>query len=164
MIENHPQIADINTAIIAGVPLREIGERFNVNYMAVYRYKKRMNSRGLSMVKAERAARKETDETDVIHDEELNIAGKLRDLEIKARSIYTTAMASGKANVALTAIRELSRLVDLYVKAAAELRQQRDRSVFRHPDFLAYQQGLIEVLADYPEAAEAIVEYSRQWT
>lgn len=159
-ITSHPRKKEIDEDLLMGVPNIEIARKYDLEQSAVSHYRKerfvppKMRNKVI-------AKTLELKDNELVENED--VAKKLLDLERKARSLYDVALEEGKYQTAISALREITRVFELYVKIAAEVRQQQQVDIFQHPDFIEYQEGLIEILEQHPEAAKDLVKYVEEW-
>jgi len=113
---HHPQRAEIEQAHVAGVTLREIGKRFDRSKTTVAKHLK-------SHVPA--AAQKALD---AANDREVEagdaILAEVEKLKSEARRLQAHAEEKKDYRAALTAIRELTRLVELSARLVGDLRDR----------------------------------------
>ena len=108
----HPEVEQINAAILAGDSYRQIAQRYGnaISHYAVRRHAK--NHLPATLVKAQQA------EEVVAAD---NLLGQVQDLSRQAQQIKDKAEKAGDLRTALQGIRELVRIVELLAKLSGGL-------------------------------------------
>ena len=80
------------------------------------------------------------------------------ELRDRARSILDRAEAANDLKTALGGVRELTRLLDLPLRHAADLRRAEGaQQLQRHPEWSALRTAVCEALSDFPDARAAVV-------
>lgn len=143
----HPARDNIDAALVSGVPYREITLQHAVKKDAISRHKKHVVGALLRACDAQ----------------ELNVGTglveKLRDLEINARRIATEAERNGDLRTALTGIRELSRIVELFAKLKGEIQDATTVNVLvAAPEWAALRSQIMQALLPYPDARFAVAQ------
>jgi len=112
----HEKRDEIDRSLIEGVALRNIAKQYGVSHDALHRHKKNHLSKEVQKTAKKQAAKREK--------KAVTLLERLVELQKEARNILDTAKGSSP-NVALSAIRELSRLLELEAKLVGELQNQR---------------------------------------
>ena len=107
----HQDRTQIDEAVVAGEPLRDIAERFSLSVGSVYRHKSHLSE----MLKKSR------DAAELFHAD--NLGAQLRQLVADARRVQKKAEAADDYRTALAGVRELTRLVELAARLSGELRE-----------------------------------------
>ena len=144
-ITNHPQRAEIDAAILAGVPNRRIATRWNVSEAAIRRYRAGGFPAALARGK---------DAGDIAHADDLLV--QLATLQASALRIGTRAEAEGDLRTALAAVRELVRVVELLAELQGELSRQPQINVLISPEWVEVRAVVLAALAPYPDARAAV--------
>jgi hypothetical protein len=93
-----------------------------------------------------------------------DLLAKVRGLQAKAEGILSQAEAEGKLTVALQAIREARGCVELLGKLMGELEGRTTITVWMAPEWLALRAALIEALAPFPQARQAVTSTLQRLT
>lgn len=97
---------------------------------------------------------KASDAAEVMHAD--NLLAQLNQLTTDARRIGERAEKTGDLRTALAGIRELVRIVELTAKLRGELAQEGTINVLLAPEWLQVRTVLLEALAPYPDARQAV--------
>jgi len=142
----HPQRRDIEQAMVAGEPLRDIARRWRVSKDAVARHKAHVPA---SLVKARDA--KEAARADTLLASIITLRERLE------RALEGTAVAKDVASLA----RELRETLRLMLELEGRLRQgaqvQVNVAVATSPEWLTLQARIVAALAPFPEARAAVL-------
>ena len=137
----HPQAEEINTALLNGVSLRNIAERYSVSKTALHRHKE--SHLPADLVKAREA--REIAKADSLLDQ----VTELRD---KALSILDKAEQAGDLRTALQGVREAKGCLELLAKLQGELAQEGTVNITISPQWLSLRTVILQALEPYPEA------------
>jgi len=141
----HPNRAEIDRALLAGEPLRNIAERFRLSTTALHRHKR--DHLPSTLVKAREA--EEVSRAD-------DLLAQVQQLQAKALDLLRKAEAEGDYRTALAGIREARGCLELL----AELTQQLDRrpqvNILLAPEWQVVRSVLLTALLPYPEARAAV--------
>jgi len=143
---NHPNAAEINERLIDKVPLETLSKIYGVTVAALHRHKKHIPAQ---LTKAQEA--KETAAAD-------SLMGRITALNMKAEHIYSEALKAENLNAAISAVRELRGITELYAKITGELQAQTVNNIIIMPEWLALRTAILKALEPYPEARRAVVE------
>jgi Helix-turn-helix domain len=113
---HHPQRAEIEQALVAGVTLREIGKRFDRSKTTIAKHAKK------HVPDAAQKALDAANDRDVEAGDA--ILAEVEKLKSEARRLQAHAERRKDYRAALTAIRELTRLVELSARLLGELRDK----------------------------------------
>lgn len=143
----HPQRKAIDKAIVEGVRMREITERFEVSRGSLYRHKNKHLPQRLA--KAQEA--KEIAKAD-------NLLEHVKDLQAKTLGILNRH--EGKDDrIALSAIREARSNLDLLGRLLGELDNSPKVAVLiNNPEWVNLRAAIIDALEPYPDAKRAVVD------
>lgn len=84
------------------------------------------------------------------------ILAEMSRLRENARVLGVKADAEGKLSVALQAIREQSRIIELLVKLAALLKDSGRTDIANDPEWWALRERIVSALRPFPEALAAV--------
>lgn len=144
----HDELEAIDQAIVLGKQsYRDIARQYGVSKDAVARHRPHV-SRSLSQVVAERQTAGATSALD-----------RLEELHTRAMRVLDAAEKDGKASLQLGAIRELRGLVETLAKITGELDERSTVQVLNvatAPEWVAIRGALMQALAPYPDAAQAV--------
>lgn len=136
----HPRVDEINTALLDGVPLRDIAGQFSVSKTALHRHKGHIPA---GLVKAQEA--QEVARADSLLDQ-------VTDLRDKALSILAKAEQAGDLKTALQGVREAKGCLELLAKLQGELAQEGTVNITISPQWLSLRTVILQALEPYPEA------------
>lgn len=105
----HPKRSEVDAALLAGEPLRTIADQFGPSKTALLRHREHV-APALAVAK-QAAAVADAD----------SLLEKVRGLEVDARRIGKAAETAGDARIALGAVRELTRIIELLGRLRGEL-------------------------------------------
>jgi hypothetical protein len=108
----HSERAEIDELVLSGEPLRKIAERFSLSVTSLFRHKTHVSETLRKSQEAAEVARAES------------LTEQLKRLCQDARRIQEKAEAEKDYRAALTAIRELTRLVEFAAKLSGEMAGQ----------------------------------------
>lgn len=134
---------EIEEAIVAGTPYRDIARRWGVSRDAVMRHKRDHLSPAIVAVAAEREAAGTR-----------SLVDRVEDLITRTERILTAAERSGGVTTALAAVRELRELLRLMGAASGELndRPQVTLNLMQAPEWLAVRAAVFAALQSHPAA------------
>lgn len=147
----HPQAEEINTALLNGVSLRNIAERYSVSKTALHRHKE--SHLPADLVKAQEA--QEVAKADSL----LNQVAELRD---KALAILAKAEQAGDLRTALQGIKEARGCLELLAKLQGELQERTTVNILINPQWLSLRTVILEALDGFPEARLAVAQALRE--
>lgn len=135
----------IDLALVAGASLRDVTRQFpGVSKDGASQHREHVAA---AMVAAKTVA-------DVVHGETL--IEKVQALEAQARAIGQRAEQAGDLRIALSAIRELTRITELQAKLAGELSDSPTVNITLSTDRLAIRMAVLAALEKYPAARLAV--------
>ncbi|MBS3948396.1 MAG: hypothetical protein KGZ57_08870 [Dethiobacter sp.] len=137
---DHPQVEEINAALVEGVILRKITENFSVKMTALHRHKQHIPA---GLVKAQEA--REVAKADTL----LQQVANLRD---KALSILAKAEQAGDLRTALVGIKEARGCLELLARLQGELQEQTTVNVLINPQWVNLRAVILAAMEPYPEA------------
>lgn len=137
----HPQVADVNDAVIAGEPHTAVAKRFGVSRFSIRRHA----VRHVPVLMAEAAAAHRFTQA-------VTLVDRLEQLTGEAHRIKGKAEASGDLRTSLAAVRELVRVVELLARLDGEIDEQPVINIAVVPEWRI----VLGVLEAYPEARIAV--------
>ena len=142
----HEQRAEIDRALVAGEPFRNIAERFGTSATALTRHK----AEHLPVKLAQAREAKEVAQASTLLDE-------VRALRRKAVGILLRAEQSGDLRTALFGIREARACIELLAEMEGELNRRPEVHLHLSPAWLQVRTVIINALAFYPDVRAAVV-------
>ncbi len=144
----HPKREEINRALLAEEPYRNIAERFGTSTTALHRHKK--GHMPAHLAKAQEAA--EVVQADSLLD-------RLLSLNAETMAILKEARAGRiKDNeLALRAIARAEKQLELQGKLLGELNEAPTVNILAVPEWFSLRSTIIAALEPYPEAKQAVV-------
>jgi hypothetical protein len=143
----HPDKAEIDEALVAGVSSAEIAGRYRtVGERAIRRH--RRNHLPEKLAKAQEAG--EVAQADTLLEQ-------VRDLQERALDILDKAEEAGELRTALGAIREARGNLELLAKLLGELSDQPQVNVLVSPEWLELRAVIVTALEPHPEARGAVL-------
>lgn len=128
IIDNHPDLKEIEKAILSGESVREIAKRYSVPKSSVQRYKTDRIGAGLrDVIRDNRDKLAESRKQERSIKTGQGILEQIEDLQREAMDILTTTKKEGKYHNALDAIGKLTKLIELQGKLLGELRDDEVR-------------------------------------
>jgi len=109
--------ADVDRALLAGEPLRNIAERVSLSVTSLFRHKSHLSETLKESHKAAEVSRADS------------LVDQLKQLTEDARRIQKKAEAANDYRSALAAVRELTRLVELAARLTGELNDRPEMKV-----------------------------------
>jgi len=136
-IATHPRRADIDAAIVAGVPNRRIATQYGLSEGAVRRYK--ADGLPVTLVLARHAE-------EATHGDDL--LAQLAALQADARRIGARAEGEGDLRTALAAVRELVRMIELLAEMQGELNRTPQINITLTAEWLHIRTTIVQALVD----------------
>ena len=131
------RVAEVDRQLVSGTSLRNIAEQFRFAVTSLHRHKHRHVPAALAKARgAQQVAEAE------------GLLGQLQELTVEARRLKSKAENKGDLRTALSAIRELVRMVELLAKLRGELDESPKVAVVSLPEWGA----VVRVLDSYPQA------------
>jgi hypothetical protein len=134
----------IDRDLLAQRPYRHIAAQYGTSTGALQRHKEHLPVTLTQATAAEAIAQGD------------NLLAQVLGLQAKAERILSQAEAEGKLTVALQAIREARGCVELLGKLMGEIEGRTTVNVWMAPEWLALRGALIEALAPFPQARQAV--------
>jgi len=141
----HPKRAEIDQAIVDGVPYRAIACRYGVGREAVRRHAKNHVPR--TLVKAHEA--EEVSRAD-------DLLARAREYEAHAVALLEKAAEEDDYGTALRGIREARSCLELLARMRGELEREMTVNILQLPEWVAVREAVYRALKPYPEAREAL--------
>lgn len=145
---NHPELAAIDAACVAGERLRAVADRYGMSHMAVKRHKAAHISAALVTLKA--AERKEG--------ERLTALARVENLIERMERQPDNAEAAGQAGIALSAGAQIRANIELLAKLTHEL-DTRPTTVINlqnSAEWIELRSVILAALMQFPEARKAV--------
>ncbi len=144
----HKKRAEIDEAIIRGESIRGIAKRYGFSPASMQRHKEHIPP---VLAKAHEAQ-------EVVRADDL--LGKLAGLEEDARRIGQKAENKKDLRTALSAVRELSRIIELLARLRGEIQENQVtvNVLAGNPEWLMIRGRIMEALEPFPEARRAVVD------
>lgn len=141
----HPQRDEIDAALVAGEPLRNIAQRVSVSSAALCRHK--ADHLPATLAKAAAAA-------DVAHAD--NLLDQVKDLQRRTLAILDQAEQTAQLKTALTAIGQARGNLELLARLLGELQEQPTINLMVMPEWVTVRGALLAALGPYPEARAVV--------
>ena len=142
----HPKRDGLDRALAAGISNAEVGRRYGLTPKAIGRHANNHLSPALGVVV-------ETERTKAL-------LGRVEDLVARTETILGVAEASGKAQLALSAVREMRESLKLLGQVTGELRPEGTTvqvlNVQTSDEWVAIRGVMLDALAPFPEARAAV--------
>jgi hypothetical protein len=142
----HEARKEIDRALVAGEPFRNIAERFGTSAAALHRHK--ADHLPVKLTKAREA--EEVAQAD-------DLLSQVRDLQARALAILDKAEAAGELRTALSAIREARGNLELLAKLLGELDERPQVNVLVSPEWLELRTVIVGALEPHPEARGTVL-------
>jgi hypothetical protein len=143
----NPAADEINKALAAGRPMRQLAALYRVSADAMERH--RADHLPASLVKS-KEAQDEARATDVWKE--------LRALRSKAVSILVQAEQQGDLRTALMGIREARACLEVLAELEGELNRNPQVNILVAPEWLTIRAAITDTLRSYPEARVAVAQ------
>ena len=137
----------IDAAIVERVPFRDIARRWNISKDAAMRHRIHVSAALVAVHERKEASKAES------------LSDRVEQLYDRASHILDDAEASGRATVALSAVRELRAVVELLARLSGELDERPQTSVLNliaSPDWIDIRGTVLDALVPYPDARTAV--------
>jgi len=143
---SHEDRAGIDSALLTKNPLRGIARRFAVSEDALFRHKKdHISTLLLKAQEVEEIAQADT------------LLDQVKAIQTRTLSILDRADGAGDLKTALSAIRETRANLELLAKLTGDLDERTQINIMQNPQVVQLQSVIVEALAPYPEAEEAVL-------
>jgi len=142
---SHPERAEIDRALVAGMAFRNIAERYGTSATALTRHKK-------EHVPGHVAKAQEAKQVAAADD----LLKQLKALRNKAISILQQAERAGDYRTALMGIREARGCIETLMEVEGELDRRGVTNIIVNPEWVQLRSAMIVALKPYPEAAQAV--------
>lgn len=142
----HSDRAAIDAAMAENMPYRTIAQQYGVSPYAITRHKKHIAA---AMAQAQEATATTAGAA---------ILAKIQTLEADARRLQEKAERSGDIRTAISALREMVRIVELLAKLQGELHEGDTINIILSPQWITIRAVIVGALATYPEARARVVE------
>ena len=142
----HESRADIDKALVAGTPYRDIALRFSLGVMAVQRHKAHVAQAIVQVQEAKEEA------------QALDVVKQLKTINASTVAILHEARQQRDPDIALKAIDRIQRQIELQAKLLGDLDERPQVNILIAPEWLAVRAALLVALLPYPDARTAVVE------
>lgn len=140
----HPKRADIDAALVAGEPLRSVGERYGISATALFRHKSHIHKGLLKAREAYEATRADT------------LLDQVKGIQQDTLSILEAAKNAGDLKTSLQAIATARGNLELLAKLQGDLQEQVQVNVLVNPQWIELRGVIVAALEPYPEARLAV--------
>ena len=140
----HPDTDRINADIIEGATLDALSRAYGLTMSALHRHKQHIPAQ---LAKAQDAI--EIAAAD-------SLMGRVASLNAKAEDVYSRAVKADNLQAAVSAIREMRGIVELYAKITGELQTQ-TVSIVVTPEWIMLRNAILHALEPHPEARRAVI-------
>lgn len=147
----HPDRAEIEKALIAGEPLRDIERRCPVSRSALHRHRQEHLSQRL--VKA-------AEHEDLA--QAIDVVRQLKAINAATLEILQQSRADGKHAVSLRAVDRVQKQIELQAKLLGDLHEGQTVNVAILPEWHGIRQVVLQALRPHPDARTAVVEALRR--
>lgn len=144
----HAERRALDQALVAGVALRAIAERFGTSATALHRHKAEHLPRLVAKAERREEAR------DVAR--ALDVVGQLRDINAAALTVLAEARKRKQGELALKAIDRIQKQIELQAKLLGELDERPQVNVLVAPEWIALRGRIVGALAPFPAARLAL--------
>lgn len=169
----HPRVDEIIGAIKDGQSKREMQRRFGIGLAAINTF---MREYGAREEPDTDKAMQELADMDMAPEDVsdnlpttriyggVDIMEEMLAMKATAERLQRQAESADKLPQAISALREQMRIFEVMMKMAQEMRKRGEYNPWAHPDVIAYQEGMIEILRKHPTALEDILEYIERFS
>lgn len=173
LILRNPNIAEILDCIDEGLSVREISIRFNVTQGAVRKLLKMVKLRNTpDTEKALEALNDMGMKPEEISDNlpstrlygGVDILEEMLSMKQSADRLMKKAEKADRLSQAVSALREQMRIIETMMKMADLMRRRQEFNPWNHPDVIAYQEGLLEIIRKHPKALEDVINYVSKYS
>ena len=141
----HPQLHEIEQALITSQSFRAVAVRFGTSATALFRHKQ--DHLPVALLSAQKAGA-------VAHGDSL--LEQVRALQTKTLTILARVEAAGQLTIALQAVREARGCLELLAKLLGELNHGPTVNILLAPEWQRLRSTIITALAPFPEARQAV--------
>jgi hypothetical protein len=143
---NHPNLEDIDRALVAGEANTALSSLFAVSEQALRRHKGSHLPAKLVMAQAAEEVAQADD-----------LLGQMQNLQQRTLAILEAAESTNQHRTALSAIREARSNLELLAKLLGELDDRPQVNVLVSPEWLELRAVIVTALEPHPEALRAVV-------
>ena len=141
----HPELAEIDTALLANEPFRTIAARTDTSTGALQRHK--AEHLPASLIEAHEAQA-------IAYSDDL--LAQMHSLQQRTLQILTTAESARTYGLALAAIREVRGNVELIAKLQGKLGERAATNILINPTWVNIRAVLMDVLQPFPDARATV--------
>jgi hypothetical protein len=140
----HERRGEIDAALLADEPLRDIAGRWSVSKSAVARHREHLPKQ---LVKAQ-------EQEDI--SQAIDVIKQLKAINGATLAILKEARADKNGELALKAVDRIQRQLELQAKLLGELQQEGTINLVVNAEWLTLRAAVISALQPYPDAAQAV--------
>lgn len=140
----HPERARIDTALVAGEPLRNIAKRFAISPASLNRHRAHLPAHVAKAHEAERVASADS------------LLSQVQSLQAKALDLLAKAERAGDYRTALAGVREARACLELLAEVEGKLDRRDVVNILIAPEWIALRTSILIALEPFPEARLAI--------
>ena len=169
-LDNHPLRRELITALMMGQSLQEVSIRFKIPIKRLQKLRNRIYLREVPDYNRalEALAFMGMEPRDIAENLPANkiqpgvdVGNQLKTMVDYLWDYIEKTKGSDKM---LPAIREATKLYTEMMKIMEKRLKHGDYNPWEHPEVTAYQDGLIEILRNHPDALEDVIEYTRRYS
>jgi hypothetical protein len=141
----HPERAEIESQIVAGVPYRNIAKQYGNSPAALVRH---VSEHISQEIQASQVAKEEAQALDVVK--------QLREVNAVTLAIMKEARADKKNGMALFAIDRVQKQLELQAKLLGDINDRPQINIWLTPEWRSIRSAIIQSLLPYPDAKIAV--------
>ena len=161
---NHPDLQEVDKALVTGATHRIVAEQFRLSPSAVYRHKRHHLPDRLRRAFEAGETRKAVELVHHRAEEQVREVGQALDIvqQLKAINgacleVLQKARVDGKHSLSLQAVDRILKQIELQAKLLGELQENGPQvNVLVAPEWQEIRVNVLQALAPYPEAREAV--------
>ena len=142
---DHPQLDEIDAALVARQPFRNISGQFRLSVTSLHRHAQ--NHVPATLARA-------SDAREVARGDDL--LAQVEDLKMRAMGVLARAEAAEDLRAAVSAIKEARGCVELLAKMMGELREGAQVNILVSPEWGRARGVIVAALAEHPEARQSV--------
>jgi hypothetical protein len=158
------QRSEIDRALIAGTPLRDVAERYATTATTLHRHKEHIgqaladaarSGAAAEAVQATALVRQQAAQEAADARQVLDVVQQLKVINASSLAILKEARDDKKHGLALQAIDRVHRQIELQAKLLGDLQQEGTTNITINAQWLSIRAVLMQALAPYPDARAA---------
>ena len=146
----HADAENINAQLLDGVTLETLSEGYKLSVTALHRHKQ-------SHIPAQLVKAQDAHEIAAAD----SLMGRVASLDVKAGEVYARAMRAKNLNAAISAVRELRGITELYARITGELQAQTVNNIIVMPERVSLRNVILAALEPFPMARQAVIDAVR---